>query len=121
LNVGSNDFARGVVFISDPDRTDSPSIESLRRAFDLTDREAQVAIAIAHGHGLQAAADKVGVALTTARSQLPRPEVYRFRPPRAEAKGCRDDTSEGIGRKIVAKSVALLDPTSSNRATRFIW
>ena len=70
LNVGSNDFARGVVFISDPDRTDSPSIESLRRAFDLTYREAQVAIAIAHGHGLQAAADKVGVALTTARSQL---------------------------------------------------
>jgi DNA-binding CsgD family transcriptional regulator len=70
LNVGSNDFARGVVFISDPDRTDSPSIESLRRAFDLTYREAQVAIAIARGHGLQAAADKVGVALTTARSQL---------------------------------------------------
>jgi DNA-binding CsgD family transcriptional regulator len=69
-NAGSNDLARGVVFISDPDRTDSPSIESLRRAFDLTYREAQVAIAIAHGHGLQAAADQVGVALTTARSQL---------------------------------------------------
>jgi DNA-binding CsgD family transcriptional regulator len=70
LNAGSNDFARGVVFISDPDRTDSPSIESLRRAFDLTYREAQVTIAIAHGHGLQAAADTLGVALTTARSQL---------------------------------------------------
>jgi DNA-binding CsgD family transcriptional regulator len=69
-NAGSNDLARGVVFISDPDRTDSPSIESLRQAFGLTYREAQVAIAIAHGHGLQAAADKVGVALTTARSQL---------------------------------------------------
>jgi DNA-binding CsgD family transcriptional regulator len=69
-HAGSNNLARGVVFISDPDRTDSPSIESLQRAFDLTYREAQVAIAIAHGHGLQAAADQVGVALTTARSQL---------------------------------------------------
>jgi DNA-binding CsgD family transcriptional regulator len=65
-----NQFARGVVFISDPDRADNPTVESLRRAFDLTHREAQIAIAIAHGHGLQAAADTMGVALTTARSQL---------------------------------------------------
>jgi len=70
LDPASNDFARGVVFISDPDRTDSPSVASLRRAFDLTYREAQVAIAIAQGHGLQVAADTMGVALTTARSQL---------------------------------------------------
>ena len=33
-------------------------------------REAQMAVAIAQGHGLQAAADSMGVALTTARSQL---------------------------------------------------
>ena len=65
----SGQFAWGVVFISDPDRTDNPTVEPLRRAFDLTYREAQ-AIAIADGHGLQAAADKRGVALTTARSQL---------------------------------------------------
>jgi DNA-binding CsgD family transcriptional regulator len=58
------------VFISDPERTDSPNVESLRRAFNLTYREAQVAMAIADGHGLQAAADTMGVALTTARSQL---------------------------------------------------
>jgi DNA-binding CsgD family transcriptional regulator/PAS domain-containing protein len=62
--------AYGVVFISDPDRTDSPTVESLRRAFKLTNREAQMAIAVAHGHGLQAAADMMGVALTTARTQL---------------------------------------------------
>jgi DNA-binding CsgD family transcriptional regulator len=72
--IGSPDasdrLARGVVFITDPDRTDNPIVEPLRRAFDLTYREAQVAIAIAHGHGLQAAADTMGVALTTARSQL---------------------------------------------------
>jgi hypothetical protein len=66
----SHEVAGGVVFISDPDRIDSPGVESLRRAFNLTYREAQVAIAIADGHGLQAAADVMGVALTTARSQL---------------------------------------------------
>jgi DNA-binding CsgD family transcriptional regulator len=70
LGAAANDFARAVVFISDPDRTDTPSVDSLRRAFNLTYREAQTAIAIADGHGLQTAADKMGVALTTARSQL---------------------------------------------------
>jgi DNA-binding CsgD family transcriptional regulator len=65
-----SDPARGVVFISDPERRDSPSVESLRRGFNLTYREAQIAMAIAEGHGLQAAADTMGVALTTARSQL---------------------------------------------------
>jgi DNA-binding CsgD family transcriptional regulator len=60
----------GVVFISDPDRVDDPTVGSLRQAFDLTYREAQMAIAIAHGHGLRAAAKAMGVALTTARSQL---------------------------------------------------
>jgi DNA-binding CsgD family transcriptional regulator len=67
---GTDEPVGGVVFISDPDRADNPSIESLRRAFDLTYREAQTAIVIADGHGLQAAADAMGVALTTARSQL---------------------------------------------------
>jgi DNA-binding CsgD family transcriptional regulator len=66
----SNEAAGGVVFISDPDRVDNPSVESLREAFNLTYREAQTAIAIADGRGLQAAADAMGVALTTARSQL---------------------------------------------------
>jgi DNA-binding CsgD family transcriptional regulator len=65
-----NEAVGGVVFISDPDRVDNPSVESLRRAFNFTYREAQTAIAIADGHGLQAAADAMGVALTTARSQL---------------------------------------------------
>jgi DNA-binding CsgD family transcriptional regulator len=66
----ADDFACGAVFISDPDRIDNPSVDSLRRAFDLTYREAQTAIAVTHGHGLQAAADSMGVAVTTARSQL---------------------------------------------------
>jgi DNA-binding CsgD family transcriptional regulator len=66
----SMEIVWGVVFIIDPDRVDRPTVDSLRRAFDLTYREAHVAIAVAQGNGLQAAADAMGVALTTARSQL---------------------------------------------------
>jgi DNA-binding CsgD family transcriptional regulator len=66
----SDQFASGVVFISDPERTDNPTIDSLRHAFGLTYREAEMTIAIAHGQGLKAAAAKMGVAITTARSQL---------------------------------------------------
>jgi DNA-binding CsgD family transcriptional regulator len=62
--------ACGAIFISDPDRSDNFTVESLRRAFDLTRREAQTAIAIAHGQGLKRAARTMGVAPTTARSQL---------------------------------------------------
>jgi DNA-binding CsgD family transcriptional regulator len=62
--------AHVVVFISDPDRSDNFTVESLRRAFDLTYREAQIAIAIAQGQGLKMAARTTGVAVTTARSQL---------------------------------------------------
>jgi DNA-binding CsgD family transcriptional regulator/PAS domain-containing protein len=58
------------IFISDPDQVVNPSVEALRRAFDLTYREAQTAIAVANGHGLKAAAKSMGVAVTTARSQL---------------------------------------------------
>jgi DNA-binding CsgD family transcriptional regulator len=70
LTDASNQFASGVVFISDPERPDNPTVESLRRAFGLTHREAEMTIAIAYGHGLKAAATKMGVAVTTARSQL---------------------------------------------------
>jgi DNA-binding CsgD family transcriptional regulator len=67
---GSDDSTCGVVFISDPSWMDDPSAESLRKAYGLTNREAQITIAIARGHGLQAAAETTGVAITTARSQL---------------------------------------------------
>jgi DNA-binding CsgD family transcriptional regulator len=66
----SDQFPSGVIFISDPERTDNPTIDSLRRAFGLTYREAEMTIAIAHGRGLKAAAAEMGVAVTTARSQL---------------------------------------------------
>ncbi|HKS88903.1 MAG TPA: helix-turn-helix transcriptional regulator, partial [Stellaceae bacterium] len=67
---GGDRSVRGLIFIADPDRADDPDIGTLRQAFDLTYREAKVALAVAQGHGLQAAADASGVAMTTARSQL---------------------------------------------------
>jgi DNA-binding CsgD family transcriptional regulator len=63
-------FTSGIVFISDPDQIEDPSVSALRRAFNLTYREAQTAVAVSRGQGLQSAADAMGVALTTARSQL---------------------------------------------------
>jgi|RhiMethySRZTD1v2_1073278.scaffolds.fasta_scaffold360026_1 DNA-binding CsgD family transcriptional regulator len=66
----THQLAYGVVFMSDPDITDTPTIESLRRSFDLTHREAELAIAVARGHGLKMAAKAMGVAITTARTQL---------------------------------------------------
>ncbi len=70
LSAQPGETGYGVLFISDPDRPENLSVESLRSAFELTYREAQTAIAIAHGHGLKTAARAMGVAPTTARSQL---------------------------------------------------
>jgi DNA-binding CsgD family transcriptional regulator len=69
LDTGQS-TACGVVFLSDPDRHDDPTIESLQQAFGLTRREAATATAIARGHGLKEAAKAMGVAPTTARTQL---------------------------------------------------
>jgi len=70
LSPRSDEIGYGVIFISDPDQTKTINVESLQRAFDLTCREAQTAIAIAHGQGLKTAARSMGVAPTTVRSQL---------------------------------------------------
>jgi DNA-binding CsgD family transcriptional regulator len=70
LEAGGSPFACGVLFVNDPDQTTDPTPESLRRAFGLTHREAQTAIAVSRGQGLKAAAESMGVALTTARSHL---------------------------------------------------
>ena len=69
--IDSNNHAPGgVVFISDPERDDEPTVQSLQKAFNLTTREAQLAIAVSRGHGLNAAAETMGIAATTARTQL---------------------------------------------------
>jgi len=69
-SVAPSGLTCGVLFVNDPDRIENPSVNCLRQAFGLTHREAQVAIAIARGGGVQAAALSMGVAVTTARSQL---------------------------------------------------
>jgi DNA-binding CsgD family transcriptional regulator len=68
----SQESVSAVVFVSDPNQNEEPNIEGLRQAFKLTHCEAQMAVAIAKGHGLQAAAEETGVALTTARTHLQR-------------------------------------------------
>lgn len=66
----AGELGYAVVFITDPERTDTFTAGSLQRAFDLTYREAQTAIAVVRGQGLKTAARAMGVAPTTARSQL---------------------------------------------------
>jgi DNA-binding CsgD family transcriptional regulator/PAS domain-containing protein len=70
LEAGGSPFASGVLFVNDPDQKTAPTAESLQRVFGLTHREAQTAIAVSRGQGLKAAAESMGVALTTARSHL---------------------------------------------------
>jgi DNA-binding CsgD family transcriptional regulator len=68
--VTGNEGAHSVVFVSDPDSSDHITALSLQHAFDLTRREAQVAMTVARGGGLKLAACALGVAPTTARSHL---------------------------------------------------
>jgi DNA-binding CsgD family transcriptional regulator len=61
---------RAVVLINDPSRIDRANAELLIDLFSLTRREAEVALAVASGYGLRAAAQQLGIALTTARTHL---------------------------------------------------
>ena len=65
-------FARplAVVFVSDPDRPVETSREVLQRLFGLTPAEAGVLEALVRGATVQEAAESLGVAVETARSQL---------------------------------------------------
>jgi DNA-binding CsgD family transcriptional regulator/PAS domain-containing protein len=70
VSAQPDEMGYGVVFVSDPDRSDTVKVEAIQCAFDLTYREAQTAIAIARGQGLKTAARTMGVAPSTARSQV---------------------------------------------------
>lgn len=59
-----------IVFIADPDSATAGRQEQLRALFGLTPMEAAVALRIAEGAGLKAAADHLGIAVTTARTHL---------------------------------------------------
>jgi len=60
------------LFINDPESGEKTDTEALQRLFRLTPREAEVAITVSRGGGLQASADELGVSLTTVRTHLQR-------------------------------------------------
>lgn len=74
LNIESNWFVTGhpaaIVFVADPDSVPRTERDQLRNLYRLTPAEADVAMAIARGEGLQAAADELEISLTTARTHL---------------------------------------------------
>jgi DNA-binding CsgD family transcriptional regulator len=61
---------RAVVLVKDPGDAGSANAELLIDLFGLTRRESEVALAVVAGHGLRAAAQQLGIAVTTARTHL---------------------------------------------------
>ncbi len=59
-----------VVFVSDPERAHVAPERLLRDLYGLTPAEARLAMSLAHGHSLTAAAAEVGVTRNTAHTQL---------------------------------------------------
>lgn len=59
-----------IIFITDPERQHVVREAHLRRQFDLTKAEAAFVVEILRGEGLQASADRLGIALSTARTHL---------------------------------------------------
>jgi len=59
-----------IVFVWDPERAAPDPTSHLRQLYGLTAGEAALTLRIMHGGGLKAAADALGVALTTARTHL---------------------------------------------------
>jgi DNA-binding CsgD family transcriptional regulator len=59
-----------ILFLTDPERTRNPTAASLQCSFGLTRTEAAMAIEILDGGGLKAAAARLGIAPTTARTHL---------------------------------------------------
>jgi DNA-binding CsgD family transcriptional regulator len=61
---------RAILFITDPEEADTVRRESLQQDFGLTPAEAGFTREILKAAGLQAAADRLGISLTTARTHL---------------------------------------------------
>ncbi|MBZ9886058.1 LuxR C-terminal-related transcriptional regulator [Mesorhizobium sp. CA10] len=74
LKIESTWFVTGrpaaIVFVADPDSAPRSMQAQVRNLYRLTPAEAAVAIAVARGEGLQAAADELGISLTTVRTHL---------------------------------------------------
>jgi DNA-binding CsgD family transcriptional regulator len=62
--------AAAILFLTDPEGTRNPTAASLRGSFGLTRTEAAMAIEVLNGGGLKAAAARLGIAPTTARTHL---------------------------------------------------
>jgi len=58
------------VFISSEDGHNVPPVETVRELFELTSKEAQLALCLANGRSLQEAAGDLGITLNTARAHL---------------------------------------------------
>jgi DNA-binding CsgD family transcriptional regulator len=71
-SVADNPFARcrALVVLVDPERRRRPPEALLRSAFGLTGAEAKLAAQLASGDALERAAERLGIAKTTARNQL---------------------------------------------------
>jgi DNA-binding CsgD family transcriptional regulator len=61
---------RAILFVTDPEETAVVRRESLRQDFGLTPAEAGFTREVLKADGLQAAADRLGISLTTARTHL---------------------------------------------------
>jgi len=61
---------RGTVAFADLNEISVPSEHLLRRVFDLTNAEARLAQGVARGDGLEEVAARLGIKISTARSQL---------------------------------------------------
>jgi len=59
-----------ILLLTDPERASNPTAASLQSSFGLTRTEAAMAIEVLNGGGLKAAAARLGVAPTTARTHL---------------------------------------------------
>jgi DNA-binding CsgD family transcriptional regulator len=62
--------AVAIVLVSDPEREIQARVEGLRQRFGFTPAEAAFALEIVKGDGRQAAADRLGITVGTARSHL---------------------------------------------------
>lgn len=68
--AGGSRHPAAIVFIADPERTHVTPERLLRDLYDLTPAEARLAMSLAHGRSLTAAAAHVGISRNTAHTQL---------------------------------------------------
>ena len=83
-----------IVFVADPDSEPPIAPDQLSNLYRLTPSEVAVAMAIARGAGLQAAADELRISLTTARTHLQ--HVFEKTETRRQAELVRLITTGGV-------------------------